>query len=67
MPDDFRFDTTAAHAATTVTVRLDLPDGHYLATDLLHGNTVAFDATGGSGHFDFDLARWDTTAFAITH
>lgn len=52
--------------ATQAVISLKLPDGRYVARELLSGRETAFKVISGSGEFLTTIDRWDTQVFAIT-
>jgi hypothetical protein len=51
--------------AVQAIVNLKLPDGSYIAHNLLSNQDIAFQVVSGSGKFTTKIDRWDTQAFKI--
>lgn len=58
-------ESNANLGATLATVHLKLPDGKYIARELLSDQETAFTVTSGSGEFLTTIDRWDTQVFEI--
>ena len=56
-----------ASAPATLTLEIShLPDGAYTMTDLVGGDDIGFEVSGGRASVEIELDRWQTRAFAVS-